>query len=71
MRTLLDVGSSHLEDDEGLAADLVEGVADGGDDGGHEDGGVGVEHGGVVARQQTLDEGQGVDLHVAVVLIIS
>ena len=56
MRTLLAIGSGHLEDDEGLAADLVEGVADGGDDGGHEDGGVGVEHGGVVTTEQTLYE---------------
>ena len=28
-----------------------------------------VEHGGVVASQETLDEGQGVDLHVDVVLV--
>ena len=30
---------------------------------------MGVEHGGVVAGQETLDEGQGVDLHDAVVLV--
>ena len=30
-----------------------------------------MEHGGVVACQETLDEGQSVYLHVAIILIIS
>ena len=61
----------YLEDQESLAADLVEGVTDGGDDGGDEDRCVWVEHGGVVARQQALDERERVDLHVAVALVVA
>ena len=57
-----------LQPDQGLAADLVEGVTDGGDDGRDQGGRVGVDHGGVMASQEALNEGQGVNLHVAVFL---
>ena len=55
----------------GITADLVESVADGRDDGRDQDLGVGVEHSGMVPREETLDEGESVDLHVAVTLIIA
>ena len=60
-----------LQHHQRLAADLVEGVTDRSDDGRHENLGVGVEDCGVVGAEQTLDEREGVDLHVTVALIIS
>ena len=57
--------SKQMQNNQCLAVDLVEGVAQGRDDGGDQGGCLGVEHGGVVAGQETLDEGQGVNIIVA------
>ena len=57
--------SKQMQNNQCLAVDLVEGVAQGRDDGGDQGGCLGVEHGGVVASQEALDEGQSVNLHVA------
>ena len=50
---------------QGLAAYLVEGLASDGEDGGYR---VCVQHCGVVAGQKTLDEGQDVNFHLAIIL---
>ena len=54
-----------FEDEQGLGGYLIEGVSDGRDDDGQEDGRVRVEDGRwVLAAQQVLHERQRVDLHV-------